>query len=1292
MAYLNGLARSDYGAFWKRFSKALREDPNIPWDQIEPARVQPEFVGIALSLIKGNSGARDAVRTYFADLELPETAYETQSQVEEKILRAALDAAIKAPKDDRDAAHASERRLEETIRSESHDRRDQISDLGDKVDQLKEAFAEPGTRDLLERKVEDAFQRSEEKQRENSQEQIEKLEELNSELVERVGELLDTGAVTPEKSGPTPPEAPRPASTTNDDETVEGLLHELEAKDGESSAQVLREIYASKDSAGVIDFLRDESRERSAAQLDTAANIVALQGFFLDAERGHLAAAAVAELPNDQARQFVRAAGMAQVQGADRRYRAHLEKARRIAPNHPAVAIATARSCSDGDEMIRTIEGVEPESEKQRAILHVTRAQGWLLQKRSDLARSELTNAERTGVNTLPVREMRAMVAWIEGKETVRDGGEAPQPLFLQAAEEFEGIAKILGRQQRADESAHITARAAESFGLAGDIERAVQLLEGIEHPDALSAETRESLAEAAMAAQRPKLVVRFIGQATDGSNAGILWADATLLEDDSDPQDKAKAVEILLPHLTSADEDLRGMAALALLGGAATHSDVAWNDSAAAIVRERMPVAEASMKAQVLNRDGQEAEAENVLLPFASDPKALRQLRDLAADRGDWTKARDRSAKLLDISKRPIDRLALADTTNKSGASAKARELFLAAARDRDADERIRGMGYSGAVEIASEARDYEEIRRLSQEWHSELPDDPNGTWNLLFGLARVAQHQKAYELFKEVNPDPNTQQRASLLAEILGRAAPKLEAMQSIASLSDRYDRSVEALEGLFLKVSLEAEQEQGGLPPELEERIRDAWATFPTRFPDQEFMEVFEAPPDWEGFEKLLKEMGGGNSARAQKKATDEIIAGELPVNGLAAAAPHGSIGRCWLGLGFLPLGFCMEEIDRIEVSAALEAIGGAAVWDSSSLFVVGGLGNKRAESLMAVLPASQIASETLEDADAGVESLPAEGGSETVQDPDTGALLGLREHTKESLERLKAASEGMLGLAQKLNVAPGVGENTEPEMREAYEKAQRREWRAVIASLALAKRVGLPLFSDDRWIRRVARDLGIKTFGTVALVSALEAKGVLKPIDRQKIRAKLAASFAWGIAPEAEDLIAAAEESGWQVDSLPLGALNDRAAWRARPTRYIQAVIKLLDAVYAARPDQLGFWMRQGLAAFNQAFPEIEKARASQLLLLLAWDIQDEPSISPACFRAIVREIRALPPSRRIDAPVFAAIADLMDYFADQPNQIRFLAFMRVISRLSGEDAFKAFIQFVAPGPPIDLSGD
>ena len=79
-------------------------------------------------------------------------------------------------------------------------------------------------------------------------------------------------------------------------------------------------------------------------------------------------------------------------------------------------------------------------------------------------------------------------------------------------------------------------------------------------------------------------------------------------------------------------------------------HLEVAWNDAAAAMIAAQKPVAEAVMLAERRRMEGDREGAEAALLAHATDPSALRQLRDYAAQDGAWARARDPLASAIRV------------------------------------------------------------------------------------------------------------------------------------------------------------------------------------------------------------------------------------------------------------------------------------------------------------------------------------------------------------------------------------------------------------------------------------------------------------------------------------------------------------------------------------------------------------------------------------------------------------------------------------------------------------------
>jgi hypothetical protein len=73
---------------------------------------------------------------------------------------------------------------------------------------------------------------------------------------------------------------------------------------------------------------------------------------------------------------------------------------------------------------------------------------------------------------------------------------------------------------------------------------------------------------------------------------------------------------------------------------------------------------------------------------------------------------------------------------------------------------------------------------------------------------------------------------------------------------------------------------------------------------------------------------------------------------------------------------------------------------------------------------------------------------------------------------------------------------------------------RSW---AGTLAVARREGLAVFSDDRVVRQSARELGLKAFSTMSLLDVLVDRGVVKPEVRDDVRHRLLRNGATGLRP-------------------------------------------------------------------------------------------------------------------------------------------------------------------------------
>lgn len=1312
-----------YPDFWKPFEKRLKNDPNIPWDAIEEkAHYDPEFIGIVLALMAGAADARERLATYFEFVEAREGPYEDRETVLKRILETAEVVANEVVPDDQ-RPRIQRLLIEETVEREGEKTREYTAAWGEMllkeirqrepfrdeasilevevIEQLLQGWSpsdesEEQARDealekaasalarmrshpvlagqavdeeRLREATEAAFREGQEVERERRQEQSQA--ETKAALREPGPESAPSGESV---EAPVEPDGP----TAIGDAAVR-VLTQLEEQDGEA-AERFRGILAEAGHIGVAKVLEADS-DLSTSALVGGARLVAQWGMFTEAERAFMRAAEQEEEPFPEARQVVRAAAMAQSRGDEERSNALLAKAEELSPNHPALAITEARNNTDATAMLERLADLdEPEDKDERALLHVVRGTAHLNLNEFEQAAVELDEAEKANPDNPSVLEARALSAWMRYHADAED--KPAREELLAAAEHFEGLASEMAQQGRTEIETDLLARAAESYAFAAAPAEGARILEGLDEVDAMPLGTRERLADAALLSHRADLIGRFLSAADDSPIAKLLLADGALLGD-SDESERATAATDLETLLDAEDEGLRARAAYALASGSSLHADVPWSETAAKIVRDRKPLVEAFLRAEWQRLDGDKDGAEATLLTYAGDPRILRQLRDYAAQDEEWSKARDRSRALFELTGEAEDRLGLADTSRRAGDAETAEREFLALARAPEVPTQIRAAAFAGAMEVVGADRNYTATHALAKEWHAAVPDDSNGLWNLLFALARLARHDEAHELVGREDPDADIPERALLLAEILSRAAPRAEALERIAELSDRFDRKVEGLEAAFLQASLGAEQAGAEIPEPLIERTKETWANFRTRFPDTEFVQVFEAPTTPEEFVELMKRVGSEDSVRLQKEAFDAIRDGTGPVNSVTAFSPSAHVGGTWLRLNILPLGFSTDPSDEADRETARAALGGAAVWDASSLFISGGLGADHADQVFGALPGSVIANDTLADADQEVVRAPSEGQLESVSDPDDPGHVGLRKLPDEEVKRARFMAEGMLALAKRFRSEPGASSGSNSQLAELHEESPESAWKALTGTLALAERLDLPVFSDDRWIREQARGMNIPAFGTVALLDVLAERQVISAEERVRLRQMLMRNQAWGLRPQRDELVDLAERSGWQPSHTLFGGLNDRATWRAQPAHYWSEVLGLLESAFETAEDELRPWLLRAIDSFLRATPEFPETGVVELILLAAWPIDErENRLSEECFRRLVREVKDLPPWVPVPGePVLSAISSLMGFFDGQPTQVQFAIFRQIANRLEWADRTSAYLTFV-----------
>jgi hypothetical protein len=1249
-------ARPAYGVFWGSFEAKLKaQEADVPWTEIKNRYwLNPDFIGRVTVLMERGDGQAEAElrRMFLNDLNPPTGSRFSQDELADHVLQVAVGCAY--------AVDDSPGRIAQQVVGQVGSRLDRAhADLADRLDGNARAV---DVRVLLS-----------------------EVAEVRADVSRLRSDVSIKGRATPQ------------ARTGVDEHRAIGSLAEQPAE-GKSPAELLEDLHredagaaqrlslliGNRGASAVAELIQDRpdrDTEDTLPYLVTLGRIAAYVGAFSEAETAYLwASEAAGEDNRSRARQLVRAAAMAKIHGGSEAFQEHLAKARAVDPSHPAVAIADARDADDSAWALERIADVEPENSHERALLHVTRAQAHLAMGDEKPALDELALAKAADQTTLAVRELDGIIPLVRAQRGLEDGDRPNTEELRKAASELNDLRDGLDRQGRWTESALLAARSSEALTLADRHEDAADMLASVTSLDLVSEDARIDLGRVALLAHRPDLALLLLDENDDRPTARLFRANAEAQS--SDKATRNRALETFAELLDSEIDQVRSGAAFALTTEAASDPDIPWDERAAEIARTVNAAAASVFRAEHLRLHGDTEAAENELLPHVGHRQALRVLRDIAAERGDWPKAQDRSNMVLRTGAPSYyDRYGDARICLESGNEPQARERFLTLARTLDAPEVLRSGSFSAAADIAGRHRDYAAVKEVAEEWHSALPDDANGSWNLVFSLARLAEHTQAYELLTRLDLEARTENQALLAAEILYRAAPPDAAVRDLEALSSRFGRT-EGLEIALISAALDAGQAGVVLPEALAVEVSERLESFSERFPESGFIQRLDAPASRDDLDALMRETHE-ESARAQLDAHEAIANGQLPVNALAVVSPVGQVGVAWSRLASLPLGFGQPALDTHERAAANDAIGGGAVWDPSSIYISNLLGNDVANRIGQALPGSLIATQTLEDADAA-----ASGGgpaaSEIGYDPATQRAF-MRTAPEQEIEHQRSSIDSALNVAKALDVRAPVQSGDEDQLSNVIDNPDfATPWQVFAATVLTARQLQRPVYSDDRWIRVFARALGVRAFGTVALVDAMRDRGLLSAKERGASRLRLAEKGAWGLGLTDQEIIEEARNTDWDRNRAVAGALRDQSPWRTEPTKRLGEMVEILAAVHADAPSRLGEWLRHVLDAACSAAPRLTPARWTEWLLAIAWDVdQPSPVLTDAAFQDLVDEVKRLPPGYATIGfdPILGAIAEFLAISLDQPNQIRARLFFLLIRRLRLNDQMRAFDQFV-----------
>jgi len=918
----------------------------------------------------------------------------------------------------------------------------------------------------------------------------------------------------------------------------------------------------------------------------------------------------------DRARALMRARLAAGVLGREERAAELLAQARSVDPNHPLVLIDDAREEEDGERRLETLGQAEPREARYEAMLHAERAAALTVLERFDEAETEADQAKTAAPDLGRAREVEA--ALVVARERIKwlAGHAVDREALLRAGQELIALRDEHRELKAYGGGVSFLVAAADAYWLADAPEETARLLA----PKALPAEeldlplARRFLAEAAIRVGHPAYALEILPESdvTDDGDRLIRAAAASFVGE----QRALKEASGVLDELVADGGPLAAFAARQRLLVAVERKQE-WSDAAEALLSDADAALAAIFKARWLATRERYGEAENALLPYAAELRVKYQLVGLAHAEGDDRKTAERArAVLADDADRGL-RLECAEALVNLGDDAGV-EPLRRLAEDEAAPRWIRVRALARLAGRAQALERHGEVVALTEPWLELAPEDRRAGFSRAQALLRQGDFAGAREVLERHGLVPERREEALLAGRIWALTLPPREAVLRIGEAVDRLPEPDEELERLIVVTALE-------LPEAAAQRTRVD--RFLERFPNSRAFGVLEAEEgDEEGLIAAITELVRAKAERATDVERRVFRDGSAPLATLAHVVGK-TLGELLFLARRIPLGYGEEALARAEVDDALAAIGLGAVWDQTSLFVVGGLGDDLLPAALQALQKSVICQSALDDCI--TDRARPQSGDERM-DLVFNRVAGEAElipWAPDDVARDRHRSEGMLALAQGLEVEPDLLESdTGPEA----DTARRFEdlsvpLRSYLGTLAVAGRLKLPVFSDDRCVRLRAREAGLDAFGSLALLEALIGREQLQPADRARIRQRLRHVGGMGTAPSAEELIEEARAAGWGITRSLAQALLDRHTILYRPGEGIRLYIQLLRAAHREAPDCLTRWVARSLNALHTSFPHLSFATCAQYLLLTAWEPwEDDGADFLAALIAAIRE--------------------------------------------------------------------
>ncbi len=465
--------------------------------------------------------------------------------------------------------------------------------------------------------------------------------------------------------------------------------------------------------------------------------------------------------------------------------------------------------------------------------------------------------------------------------------------------------------------------------------------------------------------------------------------------------------------------------------------------------------------------------------------------------------------------------------------------------------------------LEEAGREANWKQVEEVGAQLQREDAGDVLATWAVIIGLTNQIRLREAWDVWRgSPGLEPSDEYQARALVALIGEFDRTTSGVARIVDLHDRFSSEDFRSTCLITLLTLTPAPE---IPPALLTRIRQAVERYVAEFPDSRYLRRIEFVDSETFLRDIASVLRPGHE---QRQALGERVAqGQLPYGLLAAALSEPYAAALLERAAGHLVAHDYNPVELAEdIRLASRSFGGAVVVDTSALATLAGVPQlwDRITSTFHRVVTADIA---------WADAMAAARRYATASD----LSIALDSRGSEALVRVQPADvrARLRREADWLNKAIQATEQRSVRTLDVLPAADVNPHGNWLGPVQIARDSEFALWSDDQAVRRLARDLNIPAFPTIALLHVLLRRQRVSQLDIEAYVSACVATAVVDMEISIANLLSMLRSAGWPLG--PLAAPFQRPAFWVNAATALDVTRLVLRSVVADSRDLFSGWL-------------------------------------------------------------------------------------------------------------------